>query len=159
MALFAPSDALEAFNKFVRNRPISTLNNGFVRFRNRRPPTLNEEHIEIVRAKLQQASIENEWDHIFYVLEEDIRDNSPDYEEKKTSVDDYRIDYYQDGLRNICLIIETAEGFGVKFYWDHDRSEYEERRDRDLRVSYERPDRKKFSEPFDDEDRASFEPK
>ena len=97
MALFVPSDALEALNRFVRNRRFLTL---------------SEEKIEIARAKLLHASNNNDWGHIFYIHEEDIRDNRPDYKVKKTSIEDYRIEYWDFNER---LIIETPERFGVMF--------------------------------------------
>ena len=94
MTMFNPSDALEAFETFMANQP----EHGIEGIR-----------VEMVRAKLLEASRSQEYDHIFYVLQEDL-----DYPEVRTPVQDYRVT--NDALdEERFIIIETPDRFGISF--------------------------------------------
>ena len=88
--MFNTSDALEAFETFLVNQP----EHGIEGIR-----------VEMVRAKLLEASRSQEYDHIFYILQEDL-----EYQEVGTPVQDYRVTH-QAGR----IIIETPDRFGVSF--------------------------------------------
>ena len=94
MTMFNPSDALEAFETFMANLPEHGIEG--IRF-------------EMVRAKLLEASRSQEYDHIFYVLQEDL-----DYPAVRTPVQDYRVT--NDSLdEERIIIIETPDRFGITF--------------------------------------------
>ena len=88
--MFNPSDALEAFETFLVNQP----EHGIEGIR-----------VEMVRAKLLEASRSQEYVHIFYILQEDLK-----YPEVGTPVQDYRVTHQADRI-----IIETPDRFGVSF--------------------------------------------
>ena len=91
MTMFNPSDALEAFETFLVNQP----EHGIEGIR-----------VEMVRAKLLEASRSQEYDHIFYVLQEDL-----DYPAVRTPVQDYRVTHQAERI----IIIETPDRFGITF--------------------------------------------
>ena len=88
--MFNPSDALEAFETFLVNQP----EHGIEGLR-----------VEMVRTKLLEASKSQEYDNIFYILQEDL-----EYPEVGTPVQDYRVTHQADRI-----IIETPDRFGVSF--------------------------------------------
>ncbi len=90
MTMFNTADALEAFETFLVNQP----EHGIEGIR-----------VEMVRAKLLEASIRRDWDEMFYILQEDL-----EYPEVGTPVQDYRVTHQADRI-----VIETPDRFGVSF--------------------------------------------
>jgi len=95
MTMFNPSDALEAFETFLVNQPEHGIEG---------------RRVEMVRAKLLEASRSQEYDHIFYVLQEDL-----DYPAVRTPVQDYRVTINLQEAGRINIHIETPDRFGVSF--------------------------------------------